>query len=90
MGAWNVWEAESASKARAVWEENRERIDVLVTDIVMPECFGQELASRFKAEKAALKVIFISGRFCENDSEEFGFLSKPFTCAQLEETLRRI
>lgn len=90
MGAWDVWEAESASKARAVWNENRERIDVLVTDIVMPECFGSELALRFKSEKATLKVIFISGQICERASEEFAFLSKPFTCAQLEETLRRI
>jgi len=90
MGAWDVWEAESASQARAMWNENREHIDVLVTDIVMPECFGPDLALRFKSEKATLKVIFISGRLCERDSEEFAFLSKPITCAQLEETFRRV
>jgi DNA-binding NtrC family response regulator len=52
MGAWDVWEAESASQARAMWNENRERIDVLVTDIVMPECFWARLGFKVQIRES--------------------------------------
>ncbi|MGF1607709.1 MAG: response regulator [Rhodothalassiaceae bacterium] len=58
--------------------------DLLLTDIVMPEMDGIELAQRARAQDPALKVVFITGFAAvamnqnERLSEEVAVLSKPF------------
>jgi PAS domain S-box-containing protein len=72
------------------------RVDVLVTDLTMPGIGGRELAERLRADRPALKVMFMSGYA---DSETFSggpmpaataFLEKPFTFAHLTERVRTL
>ena len=78
--------------------ESGERIDVLITDVVMPEMLGQQLAEQLRERRPNLRVIFISG-FARPALEHAGrpldgpLLQKPFSAgellAQVAETLRR-
>lgn len=78
----------SASNGRAaleVWAEHRDHIDLLLTDIVMPESIsGRELAHTLIMEKPDLKVIFTSGYSAELIGTDFehekqhAFLAKPY------------
>src|SRR5262245_7646776 len=54
--------AEDSTEALELWEEQRERIDLLLTDMVMPNGLnGRELAQRLRSERPDLKVIYSSG-----------------------------
>ena len=70
-------------------------IDVLLTDVVMPEMSGPELAEELLALRPDLKVIYMSGYAGEHLDEEgvsaegASLLQKPFTAAALEEKIRQ-
>jgi PAS domain S-box-containing protein len=71
-------------------------IDVLVTDVVMPQMGGEQLARRLLAERPALKVLFISGytdlAVLQHGSLLAGtaLLQKPFTPGQLVQRVRQL
>ena len=71
-------------------------IDVLVTDVVMPQMGGEQLASRMLAERPELKVLFISGytdlAVLQHGSVLAGtaLLQKPFTPGQLVQRVRQL
>jgi PAS domain S-box-containing protein len=59
---YRVWEAANGPAALELWDEHREKIDLLLSDMVMPAGMsGLELAERLRAEKPGLKVIICSG-----------------------------
>jgi two-component system, cell cycle response regulator CpdR len=59
LEGFRVFEAHSASEAlRFLW---RERVDVLVTDLVMPEVDGIELAERARQMQPHIRVLFATG-----------------------------
>ena len=58
-------------------------IDLLISDMVMPEMRGDELASRLKESRQRLRVLFISGYIKEGASCEGELLRKPFKPADL-------
>ena len=59
---YQVLQAESGAKALQVWRESKDRINLLLTDLVMPDQVnGRELAEQLWAEQPRLKVIFTSG-----------------------------
>lgn len=71
-------------------------IDLLLTDVIMPQMSGPELARRIRATRPEMKVIFISGYsetilepFDVNDSG-IALLQKPFTIRVLSAKLREI
>jgi PAS domain S-box-containing protein len=70
-------------------------IDVLLTDVVMPEMSGPELAEELLTVRPDLKVIFMSGYAGEHLDEEgvnaegASLIQKPFTAAALEEKIRQ-
>jgi CheY-like chemotaxis protein len=91
---YRVHEAESGAAAWQLWREERDNIDMLITDMVMPGGMsGRELAQKALAEKPALKVIYCSGYTDDmlgTDSVlrvNGNFLEKPFAP---DELLRRI
>ncbi len=57
------------------------RIDLLVTDVVMPEMDAFELAQRITAEMPDVRVLFTSGY--TDAAAEGPFIQKPFTPAEL-------
>ncbi len=87
----------SASNGRAaleVWAEHRDDIDLLLTDIVMPESIsGRELAHTLVMEKPDLKVIFTSGYSPELIGADFerenqhAYLAKPYLPDRLAQTI---
>ncbi len=58
---YRVWEAENGAEAIGLWGREIERIDLLVTDIVMPVMNGLRLAEELRNRRPNLKVIFMSG-----------------------------
>ncbi|MCS6919688.1 MAG: ATP-binding protein [Fimbriimonadales bacterium] len=71
-------------------------LDLLITDVVLPEMRGSELARTLTVMHPNLKVLFVSG-YTENTIIEQGelkpgvaFLAKPFTMAQLSAKVRDV
>ena len=92
---YRVLESVSGIEAQKVWEQHRNEIDLLVTDLVMPGGLdGKDLAKRFSSENPKLKVICTSGYSVEMASTDFpleegvNFLAKPFGAHKLAETVR--
>ncbi|MHA1157591.1 MAG: cell cycle histidine kinase CckA [Alphaproteobacteria bacterium] len=86
---YNVYEAPSGVEALAVMEEAGGEIDLVVSDVVMPELDGPSLLRELRKTRPDLKIIFISGyaeeAFSKNlpQGETFKFLPKPFSLKQL-------
>ena len=92
---YQVIEARSGIEALRVWDEFDGRVDLLLTDMVMPEGMnGRELAAQLKKRKPELKVIYSSGYSPESTGKDFSsndtvFLSKPYLPPQLARTVRQ-
>ncbi len=82
---YEVWATRSASDVIESFEKNKRKVDLLLTDIVMPEMNGKELGEKIRAINPAVKILFMSG-YTSNIIGEHGlieesinFISKPFT-----------
>jgi len=86
-----VYEAENAEQALEIFQQNKDQIDILITDVIMPGINGPELASKIKEIKSNINVILMSGYTEEEISplsnDQFQFLSKPFSLNKLVETV---
>jgi two-component system cell cycle sensor histidine kinase/response regulator CckA len=83
--------AACGEEALELWAEWRDRIELLITDIVMPGINGKVLSEKLVAEKPSLKVIFMSGYLPEEIAEETlegTFFKKPFHPFELLEAIR--
>ncbi len=95
MQGYRVIEAGSGVEAIAIWAEHQASIDLLVTDMIMPDGMtGRQLAEQLQASKPALKVIYTSGYSKDFVSVGFvlqdgiNFLQKPYETAGLLGTVR--
>ena len=93
---YNILEACSGRDALRVWENYKEKIDLLVTDMVMPEGIsGMDLANRLLESKPDLKIIFASGYSMDDLDTAFVrdghaiFLQKPYTHVTLAKAVRQ-
>jgi two-component system cell cycle sensor histidine kinase/response regulator CckA len=86
---YTVHEAATGTEALAVMEETGGSIDLVVSDVVMPEMDGPTLLGELRKRRPDLKIIFVSGyaedAFAKNlpEGEAFSFLPKPFTLKAL-------
>lgn len=94
---YQVWEATDGLAALEIWQEHRQRFQLLVTDIVMPEGLsGLQLAARLQQERGDLRVLLISGyssEFSETEqalSAGQAFLAKPATSQRLLDAVRSL
>jgi two-component system cell cycle sensor histidine kinase/response regulator CckA len=91
---YTVLEACSGADALRVVEEAGEAIDLVVSDVVMPEMDGPTMFGELRKRGVKCKVVFVSGyaedAFAKNlpEGEVFGFLPKPFTLKQLVEAVK--
>jgi len=91
---YTVLEAASGAEALQVVEENDGKVDLIVSDVVMPEMDGPTMFGELRKRGVKAKVIFVSGyaeeAFSKNlpEGEAFGFMPKPFTLKQLIETVK--
>jgi two-component system, cell cycle sensor histidine kinase and response regulator CckA len=92
---YQVLEARTGVDALEVWNQNREKIDLLFTDMVMPDGMtGKELAGKLLQSNPKLKVIHTSGYSADVASRDIpldegvNFLAKPFETLKLAQTVR--
>jgi len=92
---YTVLQAESGVKALELWKASKERVDLVLTDLVMPDRInGRELAERLWAECPKLKVIFTSGYSADVVGADFVlkrgliYLQKPYHPSKLASTIR--
>ncbi len=93
---YRVLDAPNGGEAEKLVTGNPEKIDVLLTDLVMPDMTGTELATRLCAKRPGLRVVLMSGytddavvRDGPPESER-AFLQKPFTPAMLVRKIRDV
>ncbi len=92
---YTVLETRDGKEALAVYEANSEKIDMVVTDVVMPNMTGIELGDKLAALKPKLKVLYVSG-YRDTPSgpleveRERQFLHKPFTPDALLTRVREV
>jgi len=91
---YRVLEASTGAEALEVFEENQGDVDLVVSDVVMPEMDGPTLMKNLREQNPAIKLIFISGyaedAFRRNldEKEDFMFLQKPFDLKELAATVK--
>jgi len=91
---YKVLQAASGVEALDVLEEADGQVDLIVSDVVMPEMDGPTMLGRIRERGIKAPVIFASGyaedAFAKNlpEGETFGFLPKPFSLKQLVETVK--
>jgi signal transduction histidine kinase/ActR/RegA family two-component response regulator len=92
---YKIMEANSGREALTIWKEAGIRVDLLLTDLVMPEgVSGVDLAERLLDDRPDLKIIFTSGYTAGEINPELlarsqaHFLQKPYTHAQLAKMVR--
>lgn len=93
---YRVIEAPGGARALLMSEAFGDTIHLLLTDVVMPEMSGRELARRLRAQRPFIKILFMSGYSDETvaDASEAGhdaaFLQKPFTPEGLLKKVREV
>jgi PAS domain S-box-containing protein len=93
---YKVLVANSGKAALEIWQERRDSIDVLLTDVIMPQMSGGELAHKLREGNPRLKVLFMSG-YTDDMIASHGVLigetqliQKPFTAQGLGRKLRDV
>ena len=95
-GGYKVLEAANGQEALGVFERNPDAIDLLLTDVIMPNLNGRELAQRVLGIRPELKVIYMSGYTDDvlagagNFDSNASFLRKPLQLASLETKIREV
>ncbi|MCX6895317.1 MAG: ATP-binding protein, partial [Verrucomicrobia bacterium] len=87
---YTILTARSGVEAVQVWQREHAHIDLLLTDMVMPEGMsGKDLAARLRQQRRELKVVYVSGYSVDEvDEKDIVFLQKPYTRASLAKTVR--
>ena len=93
---YSVVAAKSVREAEQFAEKHAKKIDLLLTDIIMPGTSGRELARRITARHPNTRVLYMSG-YTDNVLAQGGeleaglaFLQKPFTPGALVQKVREV
>jgi CheY-like chemotaxis protein len=95
-GGYNVLETRRAAEARSLCMERGGSIDLLLTDVVMPEISGPKLAGELSQICPKLRVLFMSGypqgAVAQGGTlgTDISYIEKPFTPASLIEKVREV
>ena len=96
---YSILEAEDGEKALKVYHENKEKINLILLDVMMPKLDGWSVLRQIRQENKALPIVMLTARAEEQD-ELFGFelgvdeyITKPFSpkilVARVEAILKR-
>jgi PAS domain S-box-containing protein len=93
---YDVLEASNGDEALAICREHPGQIDLLITDVIMPEVGGRELVDRFHEMRRDAKVLYVSG-YTDDATIYSGkfppgtaFLQKPFTLGALLDKVKEV
>ncbi len=96
QAGYRVFSVSRGNETLRLFQESAERIDLLLTDVVMPEMSGKELAERLADLRPAMRVLFMSGYTDEAivhhgivDSD-VQFIQKPFSPESLAKKIREV
>ena len=93
---YTVHEASSGVEALEIFQQLEGKIDIVVSDVVMPEMDGPTLLGELLKLQPDIKFIFVSGyaedAFAKNlpADAKFGFLPKPFSLKQLATMVKEV
>ena len=85
----------SPTRAEAIATSDERSIDLLITDVIMPEMNGYELARRVTDRKPQTRVLFMSGYAApmpdsEGVHQSLELLQKPFVGSALLQRVRKV
>ena len=93
---YRVFTARDGKEAITVFQKHKQKIDVIVLDMIMPQMGGGETFDRIKKIKPDVKVLLSSGYSINGQASEIlsrgcdGFIQKPFNLQNLSQSLRNI
>lgn len=93
---YTVHEASSGVEALELFEELDGKVDIVVSDVVMPEMDGPTLLGELRKRQPDIRFVFVSGyaedAFAKNlpEDAQFGFLPKPFSLKQLATVVKEV
>ncbi|MDP2645439.1 MAG: response regulator [Desulfobacterales bacterium] len=93
---YSVLAAENGENALRIIKEHEGKIDLLLTDVVMPKMSGKEVAARLQPVYPRMKVLYMSGYPDEIITRDgmltpgLNFLEKPFTAIDLAQKVRQV
>jgi two-component system cell cycle sensor histidine kinase/response regulator CckA len=93
---YEVYEADSGEEALEVLDGIDNKIDLLISDVVMPEMDGPALLKKIRERLPELRVIFVSGYAEESvrkdiaDDQSVEFLPKPYSLDQINSKVKEV
>jgi two-component system cell cycle sensor histidine kinase/response regulator CckA len=93
---YTVHEASSGVEALELFDSLDGKVDIVVSDVVMPEMDGPTLLGELRKRQPDIKFVFVSGyaedAFAKNlpADAKFGFLPKPFSLKQLATVVKEM
>ncbi len=89
---YEVLVAEDAAQARTHWQQRKPQISLVLSDVVMPETSGPDLAAELLSDRPDLRLLFMSGYApdlkLEPRAGSTRFISKPFSASALLDEVR--
>ncbi|MCB2147347.1 MAG: response regulator [Deltaproteobacteria bacterium] len=88
--------ANGGKEALRVFDENKDRIDLLILDLIMPDMGGEVVYDRIKSSRPDVRVILSSGYSIEGQAASIlkkgcdGFIQKPYNLNQLAQKIKEI
>ncbi len=93
---YDVLLANGGNEALRIFDENKDRINLLILDLIMPDLSGEIVYDRIKAMRPDVRVILSSGYSIEGQAESIlkrgcdGFIQKPYNLNQLAQKIKQI
>jgi two-component system cell cycle sensor histidine kinase/response regulator CckA len=88
--------ARSGTEAIKIYAEQKDKIDLVILDMIMPNLGGSETYDRLKRINSSVKVLLSSGYSIEGQAADImnrgcnGFIQKPFSIIDLSHKLRKV
>jgi len=93
---YRVLTASGGRQGLKVYEQNRDSIDLVILDMIMPDLGGKETFDAMRRQSPSVKVLLSSGYSLDGQAKEIlesgcrGFIQKPFSMADLSKKMREI